>query len=48
MMSLYQSSPHLKEAVSEQFLRQVKIKTEVENIKWQYQTLVDKESRASL
>jgi len=46
-MTMYQSSPSLKKVLSEQFLNQLKCKTEVDNIKWQYQTLLDKESRAN-
>lgn len=47
MMTMYHSSATAKKVMSEQFLSQLKAKTEVENIKWQYQTMMEKDSRAT-
>lgn len=46
-MTMYHSSATVKKAMSEQFLNQLKIKTEVDNIKWQYQTIMEKDTRAT-
>lgn len=48
MMTLYHSSAQIKKVMSEQFLNQLKIKTEVDNIKWQIEKLHEKESRVNL